>query len=77
MAYPGKAPSGHTEFGGGPGIVDPAARDARAFHASESHIPISEFYATNPADPDSDPQTVPLERSREPWLDVPEFDPGP
>lgn len=77
MAYSGKAPSGHTEFGGGPGLVDPQARSDRAFRADESHIPLVEFYACNPADPNSDPETVTLERSREPWMDVPDFDPGP
>jgi hypothetical protein len=63
------APSDHTEFGGGGGIMDPKAREDRAFHPNrESHIPITEFYATNPADPDSDPTKVPLSRERNSWV---------
>lgn len=74
MAYQ-KAPADHTEFGGGPGIMDTEARKDRAFRGDQQHIPITEVYATNPADPNSDPTSVPLERERNPSLLVPPFDP--
>lgn len=52
-----KAPSDHTEFGGGPGLIDPAARADRNISAEQSLL---EIYATDPSDPESDPALVNL-----------------
>lgn len=43
-------PRGHTEFGGGPGLIDPEMRSDRAVTAEERLI---EIYATNPAGPET------------------------
>ena len=45
-----KAPRSHTEFGGGPGLIDPVARLDRTITPEEELI---EIYATNPARPES------------------------
>jgi len=52
-----KAPSDHTEFGGGPGLIDPVSRTDRNVSARDSLL---EIYATNPNDPDADPATADL-----------------
>lgn len=52
-----KAPKGHTEFGGGPGLIDPVLRKDRVITAEES---LMEIYATNPMDPEADPATADL-----------------
>lgn len=52
-----KAPREHTEFGGGPGLIDPMSRKDRNVTAEES---LMEIYATNPANPESDPATADL-----------------
>lgn len=57
MAY-NKAPADHTEFGGGPGLIDPMRRSDRAISPEESMM---EIYATDPSDAQSDPATVNLE----------------
>ena len=57
MAY-NKAPADHTEFGGGPGLIDPQRRKDRVL---EGHEELWEIYATDPSDPQSDPATVSLE----------------
>lgn len=56
MAY-NKAPADHTEFGGGPGLIDPMRRADRAISPEEA---LMEIYATDPSDPKSDPATVSL-----------------
>jgi hypothetical protein len=62
MAYTGASiPEDHTEFGGGPGLVDPQLRKDRVFD-SQPYAELWEVYATNPADENSDPETVTLER---------------
>ena len=54
-------PRDHTEFGGGPGLIDPVVREDRAL---EPHQEPWEVYATNPAPPpegqeaELDPQTA-------------------
>lgn len=53
-----RTPAGHTEFGGGPGLVDPERRKDRAL---EPHEELWEIYATNPMDPEADPATSDLE----------------
>lgn len=42
-------PKGHTEFGGGPGMIDPMRRADRVL---EPHEQLWEVYATNPAPPE-------------------------
>lgn len=42
-------PLSHTEFGGGPGLIDPEQRKDRVF--TELHMQLWETYATNPAPP--------------------------
>ena len=67
-----KAPKGHSEFGGGAGLIDPMVRKDRALSAQEELI---EIYATNPAaadsgtgaefarlGPDNNPETADLAR---------------
>lgn len=46
MAYR-KAPKGHTEFGGGPGLIDPESRKDRNLTNEEQLL---EMYASNPND---------------------------
>ena len=53
-----KAPDGHTEFGGGPGLIDSEARKDRSVTAEEE---LMEIYASNPLDPEFDPASVDLE----------------
>lgn len=66
MAY-NKAPAGHTEFGGGPGIIDPELRKDRNVTAEESLV---EIYATHPHRADSVPETANInDRSPLPWPD--------
>lgn len=43
-----KAPKGHTEFGGGPGLIDPVLRADRNLTPEEEMI---ELYCSNPNDP--------------------------
>jgi hypothetical protein len=48
MAYTKDSiPRNHTEFGGGPGLIDPEQRKDRVF--TEPHMQLWEVYATNPA----------------------------
>lgn len=42
-------PSNHSEFSGGPGMIDPVVREDRTL---ETHQQLWELYATNPASPD-------------------------
>lgn len=58
MSY-AKAPSDHGEFSGGPGLIDPERRKDRQVTAEEELV---ELYATNPADPNSEPSTVDLDK---------------
>lgn len=53
MVYP-QVPPEHSEFGGGPGLIDPKLRAARVVTPEEELI---EIYATNPADPDAEQAT--------------------
>lgn len=43
-----KAPADHSEFGGGPGLIDPESRKDRTI---EGHQELWEIYASNPNDP--------------------------
>ena len=52
-----RVPAGHTEFGGGPGLIDPERRKDRAVTAAEE---LMELYATNPMDAEADPATSDL-----------------
>jgi hypothetical protein len=52
-----KAPADHTEFGGGPGLIDPVSREDRNVSARDQ---LMEIYATNPNDPEADPATADL-----------------
>lgn len=63
-----KAPKDHSEFGGGPGIIDPVLRADRNISAEESLI---EIYATHPNRADSDPATADLydRLTPLPWAD--------
>lgn len=54
-----KAPKDHSEFGGGPGMIDPVVRADRAL---KDHQQLWEIYATNPADATSEPETAQVER---------------
>lgn len=54
-----KVPKGHSEFGGGPGMIDPVVRKDRAL---EDHQQLWELYATDPAKADSEPETSQVER---------------
>jgi hypothetical protein len=53
-----KAPSGHTEFGGGPGLIDPMSRANRNLTAEEELL---EMYASNPNDGKTPLQEVDLD----------------
>lgn len=53
MAYR-QIPADHSEFGGGPGIIDPELRKDRVVTAEEERM---EIVATNPADAGSEPTT--------------------
>lgn len=73
MAY-NKAPSDHSEFGGGPGLVDPELRKDRALEPRDQLL---EIYATDPGAPegtrDWDPATASLtdrERLGSQWPDA-------
>lgn len=57
MAYK-KAPSDHTEFAGGPGLIDAEARKDRTLSPEEELL---EIYASNPNDPDTKLEEVDLE----------------
>ena len=52
-----KAPAGHTEFGGGPGLIDPVLRADRVVTPEQN---LMEIYATNPMDPEADEATSDL-----------------
>jgi hypothetical protein len=52
-----RAPIDHTEFGGGPGLIDPVLREDRLVSANDQ---LKEIYATNPNDPEADPATSDL-----------------
>lgn len=54
-----KAPADHSEFGGGPGMIDPMNRKDRTITPEEQ---LWEIYSTNPADPKSAPETSTVER---------------
>lgn len=43
-----KAPKGHTEFGGGEGLIDPQVRKDRAVEPWQA---LMELHASNPMDP--------------------------
>lgn len=58
----GTIPPDHSEFGGGPGLIDPVLRKDRVL---EGHQALLEIYATDPTDPQSDPALVNL-ATREP-----------
>lgn len=65
-----KAPAGHTEFGGGPGLIDPEARKDRAVEPWEAAM---EMRASNPLDPktpiqETDLTAVPMPKPYE-WPD--------
>lgn len=53
-----KAPVDHTEFGGGPGLIDPVLRQDRNITGPQA---LMEIYATDPTDDQSDPALVNLE----------------
>jgi hypothetical protein len=62
-------PSDHTEFGGGSGLIDPVRRADRVIGTASGPLvddrvgeELMEIYATNPADPTSEPSTAKLER---------------
>lgn len=57
MAYR-KAPKGHTEFGGGPGLIDPESRKDRNLTNEEE---LYEMYASNPNDAKTPMAEVDLE----------------
>jgi len=61
MPY-GKVPKGHSEFGGGEGLIDPQRRKDRVL--SEGANPpgeeLWEIYATNSMDPNSNPENSDL-----------------
>lgn len=60
MAYSaGNIPADHTEFGGGPGLIDPQRRKDRVL---EPHEEIWEIKATNPSVADEDLAEVPIPR---------------
>lgn len=62
MAYTKDSiPATHTEFGGGPGMLDPVLREDRV-HVEPYHA-MWEIYATNPAHSGEDIAEVPVERS--------------
>jgi hypothetical protein len=66
MAY-NKAPVGHTEFGGGPGLIDPEARKDRNLTGEQQ---LMEIYATDPGRAESLPETADLNiRTPLPWTD--------
>lgn len=52
-------PRTHTEMGGGDGLIDPMRRKDRVL---EGHEELMEIYATNSADPGSNPSEVPVPR---------------
>lgn len=56
-----------TEFGGGPGLIDATRRAERVIGQATGGPggvgeELMEIYATNPADPNSDPETAQIER---------------
>lgn len=53
-----KVPDDHSEFGGGPGLIDPVLRKDRNVTPEQELL---EIYATDPSDPQSDPALVNLE----------------
>lgn len=64
-----KVPKGHSEFGGGPGMIDATRRADRAVGTNTDAMgyqnmgeELWEVYATNPADPESSPETSTVER---------------
>lgn len=60
MAYSGASiPKDHSEFGGGPGMIDP---ERRADRVLEPHEELWEIKATNPGATE-DPQEVPVPRT--------------
>lgn len=57
MPYtPNSIPQDHTEFGGGPGLIDPLLRQERVVTAEDE---LREIYATNPHAAESDPNFKP------------------
>lgn len=69
MAYTGGSrPRDHTQFGGGPGLIDPERRkdrvvgqEATATGYGNMGEELWEIYATNPAQATSEPETAPLD----------------
>lgn len=58
-----KAPTGHSEYGGGPGLIDPEVRKDRALSSADELI---EIYSTNPTDPDTSPEDVDIHQFPKP-----------
>lgn len=50
-------PPDHSEFGGGPGLIDPEVRKGRVGMTTEQEL--LEIYATDPGAPPGDPATDP------------------
>jgi len=73
MGY-SKVPDGHGEYSGGGGLIDESNRKERIFDQGEQGLQLTEVYATNPADPESDPLTVGLDpesrRAPRVWRDA-------
>ena len=70
--------NGESEFGDGPGLIDPIRREERVIGQEATAMgyqrmgeELWEVYATNPADPNADPTTAPLgvEPAPTPWDD--------
>lgn len=63
-----KAPKGDTEFGGGPGLIDPERRKERVIGQAAGPLvqgvaeELWEIYATNPARSDEELSEVRIER---------------
>lgn len=61
-------PSDHTEFGGGPGMIDPVRRADRVIGQQAGPVvqgvgeELWEIYATNPADPTATAEESVIER---------------
>jgi len=54
--------TGHTEFGGGPGLIDPASRAAREVTPEQMMM---ELYASDPDDPKVDLSKTPIGEPKE------------
>lgn len=80
MARSKNVPADHTEFGGGPGLIDNVRRAGRVVGENSGPLvddrvgeELWEIYATNPADPDSTPEKSDLNAqprpTPRPWND--------